>query len=88
MRVGIELMQQESEDNRHHDRVECDLRQLALVDRIIGLEAQLAYLKSAQAKSGLGNTDMMTSSMTWRAGRLVMAPLRLGKKVMRRAKIW
>lgn len=81
-------MKQESEDNREHDHVDCDLRQLALVDRVIGLEAQLAYLKSAQAKSGPGDADLMRSSMTWRAGSLVLAPLKLGKKVLRRAKIW
>lgn len=84
----IEPMKQNSEVKRQHDHVDCDLRQLALVDRVIGLEAQLAYLKSAQAKSGLGGADMMRSSITWRVGRVVMAPLRLGKKVIRRAKIW
>jgi hypothetical protein len=58
-----------------------DLRQLALVDRVIGLEAALAQ---ASAISTLAPVDRMTvefelarvkSSKAWRVGRLVVAPM-------------
>lgn len=71
-----------------HNHVECDLRQLALVDRVIGLEGQLAYLKSAQAKIGSGDANILRSSLTWRVGSTVLAPFRLAKKVLRRVRKW
>ena len=88
MKVAGEVSVNASEENRRHDHIDCDLRQLALVDRVIGLEAQLAYVKSAQARGGSGDARAIRASMTWRVGRLVLTPVRLGKKVIRRAKIW
>lgn len=83
--MGIEVNVSALGPNRSHDHVECDLRQLALVDRVIGLEGQLAYLKSAQANSGPGDAHLLRSSMTWRVGSMVLAPFRLAKKMLRRA---
>ena len=57
------------------------LRQLALIDRVIGLEAALAQ---ASAISTLAPVDRMSvefelarvkSSKAWRVGRLVVAPM-------------
>ncbi|MFT6534912.1 MAG: hypothetical protein ACJAS7_000952 [Alpinimonas sp.] len=83
--MGIEVNFSALGPNRSHDHVECDLRQLALVDRVIGLEAQLAYLKSAQATNDAGDAHGLKSSMTWRVGRAVLMPVRFAKKVLRRA---
>jgi hypothetical protein len=63
-----------------------DERQLALVDRIIGLEAELANLS---ATYGLGKVArdqiaMVKRSATWRVGTLVLSPVRLVGKVLNR----
>jgi hypothetical protein len=65
------------------DDLASDLRQLALVDRVIGLEAALAQ---ASVVSTLAPVDRLTaefelarvkSSRAWRVGRLVVAPMAL-----------
>ncbi len=57
--------------------VSAEVRQLALVDRIIGLEAEIANLS---ATYGLGKVTrdqiaLVKSSTTWRVGTLVLSPL-------------
>jgi hypothetical protein len=63
---------------------------LAFTDRIIGLEQQV---KELQAASRLSPSEMvaaeanlagMTSSLTWRAGRIVTLPVRVLRYVKRR----
>lgn len=56
-----------------HER---DLRQLALVDRIIGLEAEVAHLSAANSSQAMmDQLKEVHSSTTWKVGRLVLAPV-------------
>lgn len=64
-------------------------RQLALVDRIFGLEAQVARLSAVRS---LGPSEQLLveqelarlrSTVTWRTGRIVSAPLRAALRVVR-----
>ena len=78
--------------------VELQLRQLELVDRIFGLEAQLAEA-SAFAKPERDEIDAvlreneglrqqlagLRATSTWKAGRAVLAPARLLRRLIRRA---
>ena len=51
------------------------MRQLALVDRIIGLEAQIAALKAGMNSEALTKQlKEFRSSTTWRVGRIVLSP--------------
>lgn len=65
-------------------------RQLALVDRIIGLEAQLAQLGASTplAPSEQLRTEQelsrMRQSLTWRVGTSALRPARFARKVMHR----
>ena len=73
----------------HGGDLEAARRQLALVDRIIGLEAALAQ---ASATSTLSPVDHLTvefelarvkSSRAWRVGRLVVAPVAIAGRAGR-----
>lgn len=64
-------------------------RQLALVDRVLGLEAQVAELSSSsrltpseqlRAEKELA---MLRSSLTWRLGRVAAAPISAARRVAR-----
>jgi len=52
--------------------VEMQLRELALVDRIIGLEAEVARLS---IESGIKDIRILKKSRPWRVGRLVLSPI-------------
>ena len=64
-------------------------RQLALVDRIFGLESQVARLSAARtldpSEQLLVEQELarLRSTVTWRTGRIVSAPLRLALRVAR-----
>ncbi|MFC5503422.1 hypothetical protein ACFPJ4_14330 [Lysinimonas soli] len=63
-----------------------EVRQLALVDRIIGLEAEVANLS---ATYGLGKVArdqiaLVKSSTTWRVGTLVLSPIVFVSKLFHR----
>lgn len=65
-----------------------EVRQLALVDRIIGLEAEVANLS---ATYGLGRAAreqiaFVKSSTTWRVGTLVLSPMVFVGKLFSRGK--
>lgn len=68
------------------------LRELALVDKVIGLEAEVARLSTQSAYSDARDEiehlrdqlNGMQASRTWRVGRAVLAPFR----VMQRATRW
>ena len=70
------------------------LRQLALVDRVLGLEAEVARLSIlAPDSSGPRGHDFVErelqtvyGSTTWRVGRAVLAPARAVRALLRRAK--
>ena len=63
---------------------------LAFTDRIIGLEQQVRELQAASLLSPSesvaveANLAGMKSSLTWRAGRVVMLPVRVLRLVKRR----
>lgn len=65
-------------------------QQLALVDRIIGLEQQVKELQAARLLSPSetiaveGHVAGIKSSLTWRAGRVVTLPVRVLRYVKRR----
>ncbi len=70
--------------------VQRDLRQLQMVDRIMGLEAENArlaalFIKPAGPRFGYNRMlDDVWSSRTWRAGRLVLAPVRAARAIARK----
>ena len=77
--------------DRSEEEIQRDLRELALVDRILGLEAEVARLSilvalPAGPRSGY---DRMFSevwrSRTWRVGRAVLAPVRALRSIRRLA---
>ena len=61
------------------------IRQLALIDRIIGLQAELANLRSMNlSREVRTQVDAVKSSTTWRIGRLVLAPVIFARRVLSR----
>jgi len=63
------------------EKIDSQMRQLALVDRIIGLEAQVASLKAGLSSAALTKqSEEFTSSMTWRVGRLVLSPYIIARR--------
>lgn len=66
-------------DEKHQSDIDRELRELALVDRILGLEAEVARL-SLQA--GLNDVRVLHRSAEWRIGRLVLAPWTLFKRII------
>ena len=61
--------------------LERDLRELALVDKIIGLEAEVARLS---IEAGVKDIRILQKSRPWQVGRIVLMPIVLIRKVFRR----
>lgn len=61
--------------------VERTLRELALVDRVIGLEAEVARLN---IQAGINDVRVLQSSKQWRVGRIVLAPFSAFTRLFRR----
>ncbi|TFC01211.1 hypothetical protein [Cryobacterium mannosilyticum] len=67
-------------------------RQLALIDRVIGLEAQVAELAIADSLTPSAELAaqrqlaLMRQSSAWRMGRLVTAPIRVAQRIVRRGR--
>lgn len=65
-------------------------RQLHLVDRILGLEAQVAQLSSSTSltpSEELGTElqlQRMRTSPAWRIGRVATSPMRIARRILRR----
>ena len=57
------------------------LRELALIDRIIGLESEIVQLK---IQAGYNDLRTLHQSRAWRVGRFVLSPLILLKRVFKR----
>lgn len=67
-----------SETNRQSTDIERDLRELALIDRIIGLEAEVARLS---IEAGVKDIRILQKSRPWRVGRIVLMPVVLVRKI-------
>lgn len=67
-----------SENNRQSTDIERDLRELALIDRIIGLEAEVARLS---IEAGVKDIRILQKSRPWRVGRIVLMPVVLFRKI-------
>jgi hypothetical protein len=67
-----------SETNRQSTDIERDLRELALIDRIIGLEAEVARLS---IDAGVKDIRILQKSRPWRVGRIVLMPVVLVRKI-------
>lgn len=61
--------------------IDRDLRELALVDRIIGLEAEVARLS---IEAGVKDIRILKNSRPWQVGRLVLAPLVVIRRLISR----
>jgi hypothetical protein len=70
-----------SETNRQGTDIERDLRELALIDRIIGLEAEVARLS---IEAGVKDIRILQKSRPWRVGRIVLMPVVLVRKIFRK----
>lgn len=62
-------------------RLAVALRELALVDRIIGLEAEVARLS---IEGGIHDLRILHRSRAWRAGRIVLSPYVIFRRLVRR----
>jgi hypothetical protein len=60
---------------------EAATRELALVDRIIGLEAEVARLS---IEGGIKDIRILHKSRAWRAGRVVLMPVVLLRHLVKR----
>ena len=70
-----------SKEQLSPDNLERDLRELALVDRIIGLEAEVARLS---IEAGVKDIRILHKSRPWKVGRIVLAPVVLVRKIFKR----
>ncbi|HEY4226642.1 MAG TPA: hypothetical protein VGM70_12610 [Pseudolysinimonas sp.] len=62
-----------------------DARQLELIDRIIGLQAEVAHLRAESSSEQVQMVlDEIHGSATWRIGRAVMSPLFLFRRAIGR----
>jgi hypothetical protein len=63
-----------------------DARELEMIDRILGLQAELANTRaSAGYHEVKWQLEEIHRSATWRAGRAVLAPVFLVRRIMRRS---
>jgi hypothetical protein len=74
--MSTSLSSQESQE-----LLEAQLRELALIDRVIGLEAQVARLS---IEAGVKDIRILHKSRPWRVGRVVLAPVVLARKIFTR----
>lgn len=65
--------------NASSAEIEADLRVLALVDRIIGLEAEVARLS---IDAGVKDLRILEKSRPWRVGRVVLWPISFVRKLL------
>jgi hypothetical protein len=61
--------------------IETQLRELALVDKIIGLEAEVARLS---IEAGIKDIRILHKSRAWQVGRFVLSPIVIFRKVFKR----
>lgn len=59
--------------------IEIQLRELALIDKIIGLEAEVARLS---VEAGVKDIRILHKSRAWQVGRIVLSPLVVIRKII------
>jgi len=83
------ISSQESADSKASDDYE---RQLGLVDRVLGLEAQVAELSidfdltPSEKLRVEQQLDQMRRSLGWRVGRVIAAPVTLARRRYQRGR--
>jgi hypothetical protein len=63
------------------DEVSRGMRELALIDRIIGLEAEVARLS---IEGGIKDIRILHKSRAWRVGRIVLMPVVVLRHILKR----
>lgn len=63
------------------NQIDSQLRELALIDRIIGLEAEVARLS---VEAGIKDLRILHKSRAWKLGHFLLTPLVLAKKIVRK----
>jgi len=64
-----------------------DARELELVDRILGLQAELAHARATSGHHDVqAQLDEIRASATWKAGRTVLSPVFLLRRVLGRGR--
>lgn len=79
---------EESDPQLSPEEVASALRQLALVDKVLGLEAEVARLSTRetapdarqQIESLTHQLESVHLSMTWRVGRTILAPVQFFRR--------
>ena len=59
--------------NLNCDNIDCQRRQLELVDRVLGLEAEVARLS---LDAGVHDIRVLKNSRYWKVGYFLLAPIR------------
>lgn len=70
-----------SEETPEAQLIESQLRELALIDKIIGLEAEVARLS---IEAGVKDIRILHKSRPWRVGRVVLAPVVIIRRIFSR----
>lgn len=63
------------------NQLHSQLRELALIDRIIGLEAEVARLS---VEAGVKDLRILHKSRAWKLGHFLLSPLVIAKKIVRK----
>ena len=63
------------------DEILRGMRELALVDRVIGLEAEVARLS---IEGGIKDIRILHKSRAWRVGRIVLMPVVVIRHILKR----
>jgi hypothetical protein len=70
-----------AKENFSPEEISRDMRELALVDRVIGLEAEVARLS---IEGGIKDIRILQKSRAWRAGRIILMPAVVLRHILKR----
>ena len=66
-------------EHKPQTEIDRELRELALTDRIIGLEAEVARLN---VQAGLNDKRVLYGSREWKIGKTLLAPIVFARKLI------
>lgn len=66
---------------KQDDELASQIRELELIDRILGLEAEVARLS---IEAGIKDIRILKNSRAWKAGRFVLLPVVALRKIIKR----